>query len=58
MAESKLAKKMKLKEGQTAAVLNAPTGYLEEMKLLFDNETSSAFALRRYKECDAKQSFV
>jgi hypothetical protein len=36
MAESKLAKKMKLKEGQTAAVLNAPEGYLQEMGLLFD----------------------
>ena len=35
MTESKLSKKMKLKEGQTAAVLNAPAGYLQEMKPLF-----------------------
>lgn len=36
MAESKLSKKMKLKEGQTAVILNAPTGYLQEMRPLFD----------------------
>ncbi|MCC7119143.1 MAG: hypothetical protein IT310_11500 [Anaerolineales bacterium] len=32
MTESALAKKMKLKEGCTATILNAPDDYLEELK--------------------------
>ena len=31
MPESALAKKMKLKAGACAAVVNAPTGYLKEL---------------------------
>ena len=34
MAESVLAKKMKLKEGKAALVLNAPQGYLQQLKPL------------------------
>jgi hypothetical protein len=34
MTESALAKKMKLKPGQRAAVINAPQGYLEELSPL------------------------
>jgi hypothetical protein len=34
MAESALAKKMKLKPGQRAAVINAPDGYLKELEPL------------------------
>jgi hypothetical protein len=36
MTGSALAKKMKLKPGQRAAVLNAPPGYLDELKPLPD----------------------
>jgi hypothetical protein len=34
MAESALAKKLKLKPGQRAAILNAPDGYLKELNPL------------------------
>jgi hypothetical protein len=34
MAESALAKKMKLKEGYHATLINAPKGYLDELKPL------------------------
>lgn len=36
MAESALAKKMKLKPGQRAALVNAPEGYLKELEPLPD----------------------
>jgi hypothetical protein len=37
MAESALAKKLKLKPGQKAAVVNAPDGYLKELNPLPDD---------------------
>jgi len=36
MPESALAKKLKLKAGQRAAILNAPEGYLEALRPLPD----------------------
>lgn len=36
MPESALAKKLKLKSGQRAAILNAPEGYLEQLRPLPD----------------------
>lgn len=39
MAESSLAKKMKLKPGSSAAIVNAPENYFEEFK--HDNELSN-----------------
>jgi len=40
MAESPLAKKMKLKPGASAAVINTPENYLQELK--HDNEVSQS----------------
>jgi hypothetical protein len=37
MAESALAKKLKLKPGQRAAIINAPDSYLKELNPLPDN---------------------
>ena len=40
MAESPLAKKMKLKPGASAAVINTPENYLQELR--HDNEVSQS----------------
>ena len=71
MLESALARKMKLKPGQRAALVNAPDGYLKALSplpagvevaeklvnLISVDETWSAFALRPYKPGEKRQSF-
>lgn len=71
MPESLLVKKMKLKLGLSAAIINALEKYVKELKhdseisaanlkwpnLVSVNEAWSAFSMRPYKPGEPKQSF-
>jgi len=55
MSESDLARKLKLKPGQRAAIVNAPPGYVEELSPLPEDVDLTS---RLEGECDWVQIFV